>query len=149
MGSISGTLPTLMKLPIFLLAAALALASASDGTAQAVYFNQSVCAAPRSGLPVVWAGKPYRPIARGWSGGYRLPVPRVAYGAPGVRYPCYTAPVVNYYQGRSLGPAGVSFGVARRARVNFRRAATVIVPDPVVFRSPGVSAPWRVPRPVR
>lgn len=79
MGSIAGTLPALMKLPIFFLAAALVLASASDGTA------------PRSGLPVVWTGKSYRPIAPGWSGGYRLPVPRVACGAPGVRGVCSAA----------------------------------------------------------
>lgn len=93
MGSIAGTLPALMlmKLPIFFLAAALVLASASDGTAQAVYFHQSVCAAPRSGLLVVWTGKSYRPIAPGWSGGYRLPVPRVACGAPVVRGVCSAA----------------------------------------------------------
>jgi hypothetical protein len=155
MGSIGGRVPAAMKTSIFSLAILFLVAAASDVRAQAFYGNFGGCGVSRPGLSVTWAGNPSIQLNTGWGGGYRYAVPYVPYCAPVVpvvRYVCYPAPVVNYYYGS--GPVFGGFSTTststRRVRFAARSAGgAAIVPNPVVFRTPGQASSYYVQRPLR
>jgi len=146
-----------MKTSILLPAILLVVAAASNVRAQAFYGSFGGCSVAQPGWSVTWTGHPSIRLNAGWGwgGGSRYAgfnAPYCALVVPVVRYVCYPAPVVNYYDGSGPVTGGFSSTSTspRRVRLAARPAGSAaIVPDPVVFRAPEQASTYYVQRPLR